>query len=131
MPLTVVFAVGLDFWLLATHTKAWRTAGHIVVSADSIGEAIDHFNVGDFDLVVLGDSISIENRQRLTSLIRASGSQTPVACIGNSPADSGSFEDAPLKNGSSSLVTGLRELLAEKAKALVVPAILRGEMSHR
>ena len=58
-----------------THTRVWRSAGYIVVSADSIGEAIDHFNAGDFELVVLGDSISIESRQRLTSLIRASGSQ--------------------------------------------------------
>ena len=60
MPLTVVLAVGLDSGLLATHTKAWRAARYIVVSADSIGEAIDHFNAGDFDLVVLGNSISIE-----------------------------------------------------------------------
>ncbi|MGO9337235.1 MAG: hypothetical protein ACLPY1_06975 [Terracidiphilus sp.] len=131
MPLTVVLAVGLDSWLLAAHTRDWISAGYFVVLADSIEEAINLFNDGDFDLVVLGDSVSAENRQRLTSLIRASGSQTPVACIGNSSAAHESLSDAPLKSDSSTLVTGLRELLAEKAMALVAPGILRGKMGQR
>jgi CheY-like chemotaxis protein len=131
MPLTVVLAVGLDSWLLATHTRDWRSAGYFVVSADSIREAINLFNAGDFDLVVLDDSVSMENRQRLTSLIRASGSQTPVACIGNSSAAHDSLPDGPLKSDSSTLVMGLKELLPEKAMALVAPANFRGEMSPR
>jgi hypothetical protein len=131
MPLTVVLAVGLDSWLLATHTRDWRSAGYFVVSAGSIGEAISLFSDGDFDLVVLGDSISIDKRERLISLIRGSGSQTPVACIGDSSTAADSLLDAPLKNDSSTLVTRLRELLAGKAMALAAPAILRGEMSRR
>src|ERR1022692_797192 len=105
MPVTVVLAVGLDSWLLATKTRVWRSAGYFVVSAESIGEAIDLFNDGDFDLVVLGHYISIENRERLTSLIRASGSQTPVAFMGNSSRDSDWFPDSMLKNDSSTLLT--------------------------
>jgi len=131
MPLTVVLAVGLDSWLLAIHTRDWRSAGYFVVSAHSIGEAINLFNAGDFDLVVLGDSVPIESRRRLTALIRASGSQTPVACIGNSSTTCDSLSDAPLKNDSSVLVAGLRELLAEKVRARVPLAVLRGEMNHR
>jgi DNA-binding response OmpR family regulator len=111
MPLTVVLAVGLDPWLLTAHTRDCISAGYFVVSAYSIVEAIDLFNGGDFDLVVLGDSVSMENRQKLTSLIRASGSQTPVTRIGNSSAAHDSLSDAPLKNDSSTLVTELRELL--------------------
>ena len=131
MPLTVVLAVGLDSWLLAAHTRVWRSAGYIVVSAGSTREAIDHFNPADFDLVVLDHSISIEDKERLTSLIRASGSQTTVASIGKSSAGSVSFEDAPLKNDSRSLVTGLKELLAEESKMRVAPAILHGNVSQR
>jgi hypothetical protein len=131
MPLTVVLAVGLDSWLLVTHTRVWRSAGYIVVSACSIREAIDQFNAGDFDLVVLGDSISIENRQRLISLIHASGSLTPVACIGNSSADYDSLSDAPPKDDSNTLVTGLTDLIAKESKMLVAPAILHGGVSHR
>jgi hypothetical protein len=131
MPLSVVLAAGLDSWLLATHTKVWRSAGYFVVSADSIGEAIDLFNDGDFDLVVLGDSFSIENRESLTSLIRATGSQTPVAFIGNTSSDSDSFADSTLKNDLITFLAGLRKLLAEKAKMPVAPRILQGDVSHR
>jgi hypothetical protein len=129
MSLTVVLAVGLDPRLLATHTGVWRTEGCFVESADSVGEAIDLFNGGDFDLVVLGDSISIESRETLTCLIRASGSQTPVAFFGNSSRDSDWFADLTLKNESSSLLRGLRGLLAEKAKMRGASTALRGDLS--
>jgi hypothetical protein len=117
MPLTVVLAVGLDSWLLASHCAVWRSAGYVVLSASNIREAIDHFKAGDFDMVLLGDSISVENKERLTFLIRASGSRTPVACVGNSSGDVDCFADAMLKNESSALLRGMGELLAEKAKS--------------
>ena len=123
MPLTVVLAVGLDSWLLATHCVVWRSAGYIVLSASSIREAIDHFKAGDFDLVLLGDSISPENKERLTFLIRASGSRTPVVCIANSSMDFASFADATLRNDSSALLTGMGELLEEKARMHRGPGI--------
>ena len=131
MAVTVVLAVGLDSWLLATENRTWRSAGCFVVSAESIAEAIRLFNDGDFDLVVVGDCISVEKRERLTSMIRTLGSQTPVACIGNSSTNSDSFADATLKDDSSTLVTGLRELIAKESKMRVAPAILHGNVSHR
>jgi hypothetical protein len=131
MHMTLVLAVGLDPWLLVTHTRVWRSAGYFVVSADSIGEAIDLFNDGDFDLVVLGPSISIENRETLTSLIRASCSRTPVVLIGNSSRDSDCFAESTQMSDSSSLLAGLRELLAESAKMRVVTTILHGDGSQR
>jgi hypothetical protein len=131
MPITVVLAVGLDPWLLATQTRVWRAAGYIVVSADSIGEAVDLFNDGDFDLVVLGDSVSIENRETITSLIRASGSRTPVVPMGNTSTNSDPFADSTTKDDSNSLVKGLRELLVEGAKMRAIPMILRGNGSQR
>ena len=105
--------------------------GYFVVPDDSIAEAIHLFNDGDFDLVVLGDSISVENRERLTSMIRAFGSQTPVAFIGNSSHDSGWFADSTLRNDSDTLLARLRELLADKSNMRVVPAILHGNGSQR
>jgi CheY-like chemotaxis protein len=131
MAITVVLAVGLDSRLLATHTSVWRSAGYFVESADSIGEAIDLFNGGDFDLVVLGDSISIDSGERLTRLIRATGSQTPVVVIGNSSLESDWFADSTLKSESNSLLKGLRGLLAEKAKMRGRPATLHGDGSLR
>jgi DNA-binding NtrC family response regulator len=104
----------------------WRAAGYIVVSATSIREAIDHFKAGDFDLVLLGDSISKENKERLTFLIRASGSRTPVACIANAPGDFDSFADATLKNDSGVLLTGMGELMERATRLRADPAILCG-----
>jgi hypothetical protein len=129
--LTVVLAVGLDPRLLATHTRVWRTEGYFVESAHSVGEAFDLFNGGDFDLVVLGDSISVDSREKLTCLIRASGSQTPVAFIGNSSRDSDWFADSTLKNESRSLLKGLRGLLAEKAEMRGAPTAFHGDLSVR
>jgi DNA-binding response OmpR family regulator len=123
MPLTVVLAVGLDSWLLATHSAVWRSAGYIVLSASNIREAIEHFKAGDFDLVLLGDSISAENKERLTFLIRASGSRTPVVCVASSSMEIASFADATLKNDSSVLLAGMGELLEERAKTRGVPTI--------
>ena len=123
MPLTVVLAVGLDSWLLATHSAVWRSAGYIVLSAGNIREAIEHFKAGDFDLVLLGDTISAENKERLTFLIRASGSRTPVVCIANSSVAYASFADATLRNDSDVLLTGMGELLEEKARMHQVPGL--------
>src|ERR1019366_5708218 len=95
MSITVVLAVCVDSWLLASYDAAWRSAGFIVIPAASIRDAIDHFQAGDFDLVLLGHSISNEDMERLVFLVRASGSQTPVVSIAD--------------------LTGDRDFLADKA----------------
>ncbi len=125
MSMTVILAVGLDSWQLSTHSLVWRSAGYIVVSASTIREAIDHFKAGDFDLVLLGESISRENKERLTFLIRASGSRTPVASIANAPGDFDSFADATLKGDSDTLLDGISKLLIASAPARPVPKVLR------
>jgi len=116
MLLTVVLAVGLEPSLLATQSTEWKSAGYIVQSAGSLREAIGHFRDGDFDLVLLGNSISVENRERLTFLIRASGAQTPVVLMESRSADLDSLADATLKNDSSEILTGLGELMGKTQK---------------
>jgi DNA-binding response OmpR family regulator len=114
--LTVVLAVALDSSLLRNQSSVWRAAGYMVTSAGSIREAIGHFKAGDFDLVLLGDSISIEDRERLSFLIRASGSLTPIVCVAKSSGACDSFADATLKNDASELLIGMGALLANKAR---------------
>jgi DNA-binding response OmpR family regulator len=92
MAITVVLAVGWDPWLLAAQDSAWRAAGYIAVSVSSISEAFRHFKAGDFDLVVLGNSISREERQRLTRQIRDTGAKAPVIDISDVPIDLASVE---------------------------------------
>jgi DNA-binding response OmpR family regulator len=115
MALTVILAVGLDPSLTTAQNAVWKRAGYLVMSVVSIREAIDHFRAGDFDLVLLGNSISLESRERLTFLIRSSGSHTPVICIANASDDRDSFADATLGNDSSEFLKAIEELLAKKA----------------
>ena len=122
MAVIVVLAVGLDPWTLLAQDSVWRSEGYIVIPVYSIQDAIDHFNAGDFDLVLLGHSMIIENKERLTYLIRASGSNTPVVCISSSGEGCHTFADATLKSDPSDLLRGLRELLASRSRT---PAALQ------
>ena len=116
MSITVVLAVGLDSWLLSAHSAAWRSAGYIVMPAASIREAIEHFKAGDFDLVLLGDTVPTPDKERLTFLIRSSGSRTPVICIADSSGLVDSFADATLGNDSDALLSGMGEILARESR---------------
>jgi DNA-binding response OmpR family regulator len=115
MPLTVILAVGLDPLITTAQSAAWRSSGYIVISVTSVKKAIDHFRAGDFDLVLLGNSISLESKERLTFLIRSFGSHTPVVCIGNPSGDHAAFADATLNNDSCESLKAIEELLMKKA----------------
>ena len=115
MPLTVVLAVGLDSSPLASQSPVWQSAGYLVTSAGSIRDAIVQFRRGDFDLVLLGDSIPVDSRERLTFLIRASGSRVPVVCITDSCSDCDSFVDATIRSESVDLMQSVAELMAKRA----------------
>ncbi|MFZ1940719.1 MAG: hypothetical protein WBA18_21585 [Terracidiphilus sp.] len=117
MSLTVVLAVGLDSSLLANQSSVWQSSGYLVTSAWSIREAIAHFRDGDFDLVLLGRSIPADSRERLTFLIRASGSRIPVVCIADSSSGSDTFADATIGSEPIKLLEDIEEFMAKRAKA--------------
>jgi PleD family two-component response regulator len=116
MSLKVVLAIGVDSSLLEMQSSAWKSSGYIVIFAWSIKEAITHFHGGDFDLVLLGQSLPAESRERLTFLIRASGSRVPVIYISDSPSDCDSFADATVNNAATSILEEIGELMASRAK---------------
>ena len=126
MSLTVVLAVGVDSSLLACQSLAWQSAGFIVTSTESIREAIGHIRDGDFDLVLLGDSIPTDSRERLTLLIRAIGSRTPVVCITDTAINCDGFADATIWNEPSNLLQSIGDLMAEQAKSRVPSRTMRG-----
>jgi DNA-binding response OmpR family regulator len=119
----VVLAVGLDSSLLTAQSSVWKSADYVITPTGSIRDAIERFRTGDFDLVLLGHSIPIEHRKRLAFLIRASGARTPVVCVADSKGDADSFADATLQNDASALLTGMEELLADKARMRTAQAI--------
>jgi len=120
MPPTVVLAVGADSSLPASQRSVWQSAGYYITSAGSIREAIVQLRDGDFDLVLLDHSIPIESRERLTFLIRASGSRIPVVCVTDSPDDDNSFADATIRNERDDHLQIIGELLAKRAATQAV-----------
>jgi DNA-binding NtrC family response regulator len=126
MSITVVLAVGLDSSTLAAQASVWKSAGYVVTPAHSIREAIELFKIGDFDLVLLGHSFPIEHRERLVFSMRASGSRTPVVCIADPACAPQPFADATFKNDASALLTGMEELLADKARMRAAQTVSYG-----
>lgn len=115
MPTTIVLAVCLDSLLPGPQAAAWSSAGYIFITANSIKDAIDHFKAGDFDLVVLGQSLPADARERLTFLVRATGSRVPVVCLTGASGHSDSFADATFEHDSKELFTSVGELVRNKA----------------
>jgi CheY-like chemotaxis protein len=109
--LTLVLSVGLDSTLLDTHSELLRSAGYTIESAWSVKVAVDRFLTGDFDLVLLCHSIPPRDRDRLTCLIRASGSRTPVVSIAGSLDQVDIFANATLEAVPEILLRGIREIL--------------------
>ena len=129
MPITVVLAVGLDSNEVEMHRSVWKSSGFFVIGASTVQEAIGHFKAGDFDLVLLGDSLPFDKKERLTYLIRASGSQVPVVCVGDPLSDPDSYADATLRRDPSALLTGIIAIVAERARTRRPPAFLIGEFA--
>ena len=112
MPVTVVLAVGLDPWMLSMQTSAWKSHGYVVISVATAREAIDHFKSGDFDLVLLGNSIASEKKEQLTGLIRTFSKRTPILSVTEGTVERESQADVPLPGDSNSLFAGLKDFLA-------------------
>lgn len=115
MPIAVILAVGVDLSLSKRESHVWQNAGYHVTEAGSIRDAIDHIRYGDFDLVLLGDSIRLGDRERLAFLIRGLGSRVPVVCVTDSSGYGAAFADATVHNEPIRLLQCIRELLAVQA----------------
>lgn len=114
MPLVVVLAVGMDSLLLAHERSLRQSAECHFAYAGSIREAIAQLRDGDFDLILLGYSIPLESRERLTFLIRATGSRIPVVSVTDSADGHDSFTDATIRNEPEDLLRVIGELPAKR-----------------
>jgi CheY-like chemotaxis protein len=117
MPLTIVLSVGFDLSLLRARGLVLESAGYLVESASTVKGAADRFQSGDFDLVLLCHSVPRKDRDRLTSLIRASGSRTPIVSIAGNLGECDAFANATLEDGPNNFLAGIRDVLAKAEKA--------------
>jgi len=118
MSLAVVLAVGVNSSLLTNQRLGLQSAGCYLIPARSIRDALTQLKEGEFDLIVMGCSLSPESRERLTFLIRSSGSRIPVICMTESGHDS--FADATIRNEPDHLLQVIGELLANRIKTSAV-----------
>jgi hypothetical protein len=119
MPLTLVLSVGLDASLLETRNIVLHSAGFLVESASSLNEAAHRFLAGDFDLVILCHSVPTRERERLTCLIRASGSRTPIVSISGNLRQCDAFATATIEDGPNLLI-GIRAVINKAEGAWTV-----------
>src|SRR5580704_13088927 len=116
MRTNVVLAVGFDLSLMRTRTLVLRSAGYIVETASTLKEAVDRFQAGDFDLVLLCHSIPMKDRDRLTCLIRATGALTPVVSIARNHGECPEFVNATLEDGPNKFLDSIGVELGKAAR---------------
>jgi CheY-like chemotaxis protein len=116
---SMVLAVGFEPSLMTARMLVLQSAGYVVVRGSSLKETVDHLQSGGFDLVLLCHSVPATDRERLTSLIRASGSRIPIVSIAGSLGECDAFANATLEDGPNKFLAGIREVLI---KALKTPA---------
>ena len=102
-----------------------QSAGYTVVQALSTEEATVRFLDGDFDLVLLDYDFLPEDRERLTSLIRASGSHIPIVSVAPDPAWGDPFVDRVIASDPQKLLKGMREALLDSENTGGVNVYLR------
>ena len=115
MAITLVLSIGLDVELLSTRNLVLQSAGYAVVPAFSIEEAVACFTDGDFDLVLLCQSIPTNLKERLTCWIRATGSSIPVVSVSGWICQHDAFADATVEGNPSTLLMGIRDALVKAA----------------
>lgn len=113
--LTVILAVGSDAALLRARTSVLQSAGYLVQSTTSIKEAVECFRNGDFDLVILCHSIPTKDRERLTCLLRASGSGIPVVSVSGKISECDAFANVTLEDGPNKFLIGISDVLLKTA----------------
>ncbi len=117
MALTLILAVGHDPELLGTRSAILRTAGCVAIPAYSMNEAIDHFMASDFDLVLLCHTIAAPDRDRLTSMIRATGSLTPIVTVAPLTSHiSDAVADATIAADPEGFLRGIEDACSKRAK---------------
>jgi CheY-like chemotaxis protein len=124
MSQTLVLSVGSDPMLLDTRNLLMQAAGYIVVSVNSLKEAFPLFQDGDFDLVILCHTLPQQDRERLTSLIRASGSRVPIHAVSVGASQCDVFAAATLEKTPVEFFEAVGGLLDKQRGASLVPVTI-------
>lgn len=124
---TLILSVDMDPAILLAREEILQADGYVVVSVASIKEAFQQFRDSDYDLMILGETLPTRDRERLTCLIRASGSRMPIVSITSSPWGKDVFPEAALPENPAELLKGIQRLLAKRFELAAIgsPAAAR------
>ena len=95
----IVLAIGIDPDITGAHDRPKRAGGIFLHLAATTTEAIAILRTGDFDLVLLGDSIPAELRHRFIAAIRRLGFSVPVVCVTATPTPFPGCSDCTCTDG--------------------------------
>jgi len=116
-----ILSVGLDPSLLTKRSLLLQSAGHSVIASASLKEAANRIRLVELDLIFLCHSIPAPDRERMTCLIRASGSLVPVISVAQTSGQRDGFPDATLnEQDQPAFLWRIQGILANSAKRCAV-----------
>jgi hypothetical protein len=86
-----------------------------VTPLGSVANALECIRNGDFDLVLLGDSVPLYDKKRLTVFVRSLDSRVRVVSVTETSPDCADFADATVSSEPMRLLQSIRELLAARS----------------
>jgi len=113
MLLGLILALGFESTLMRSRSLLLRSAGYVVASASSVKEAINRFLCGDFDLVLLSESVPAKDKDLLFRLIRESGSRIPIVPIAEIADELSTSATAAPEDGHIQFLTAIKNVLME------------------
>ncbi len=84
----VILYAGRDHGLVQSRRLVLEQSGYVVELCDNSEDCVRKFLEGDYDLVLLCNSLRDSERERLSSLVRRFSSRTPVLRVCSMPEES-------------------------------------------
>jgi hypothetical protein len=81
--------------------QVWHSSGYFVTPLDSVANALECIRNGDFDLVVLGNSVPLYDKKRLTVFVRSMGIRVRIISVSYFPNGCAEFADATVEATSN------------------------------
>jgi len=122
-PVASILSVGLDLSFYRSESQVWQSdgchvtrqvwhsAGYQVTPSGSALKAFDYIRKGNFDLVLISESIALCDRERLTLLVRALGSNVPIVCVTDCSSEFGAYDGSTVGKAQASVLQCIRDVL--------------------
>ena len=116
----VALHVGTDPMLLSTRTDVLRRTGLNIVPAASVAEAMKMFLAGDYDVVIVCQSVPADSRRALANLVHSHSSSVPVILITIIP-EQDLLVDAIVNGEAAKLVEEMPQILGRWMPMAALP----------